>query len=63
MPEYSELLLQIADNIATLTLNRPARLNALGVQLAAELRAALTELEANGAVRVLVLTGAGERAF
>jgi enoyl-CoA hydratase len=59
---YEQLRLSVADGVATLTLSRPERLNALGAQLVEELRAALDTVEAGGA-RALILTGAGERAF
>lgn len=49
--------------IATLTLNRPAARNALDRQLAADLLAALTDLHARAALRAVVVTGAGDRAF
>jgi enoyl-CoA hydratase len=49
--------------IAVLTLNRPAAMNALSRALRLELSAALVEVEADEAVRAVVLTGAGERAF
>lgn len=48
--------------VATLTLHRPERLNAITAELAADLRAALDEAEADDAVRVIRLKGAG-RAF
>jgi enoyl-CoA hydratase/carnithine racemase len=60
---YEQLSLSLADGVATLTLSRPERLNALGAQLVDELRAALDGLEAGGATRALIITGAGERAF
>src|SRR4051812_9022019 len=49
--------------VAVVTLNRPEAMNALSKALRAELRRALTELDADPSVKVLVLTGAGERAF
>jgi enoyl-CoA hydratase/carnithine racemase len=51
------------DGIAVLTLNRPEKLNALSTALLAEFSAALDAVEADPAVRVLILTGAGEKAF
>ncbi len=48
---------------AVLTLNRPDAMNALSRQLRAELAAAVRALEADPEVRVLILTGAGQRAF
>jgi enoyl-CoA hydratase len=51
------------DAVAILTLRRPNALNAINRQLLAELSAAVAETAAADAVRVLVLTGSGERAF
>ncbi|MEI7772234.1 MAG: enoyl-CoA hydratase-related protein [Chloroflexales bacterium] len=59
---YEQLTFVVVDAVATITLNRSDRLNALGARLTAELRAALDAVE-DGAVRALILTGAGERAF
>ena len=55
-----ELLCSISDQIATLTLNRPEKRNALSDRLTPALRASLLELEANGDVRVIVITGSGK---
>jgi enoyl-CoA hydratase len=52
-----------SDRVATVTLNRPERLNALDAQMIAELHDAFTALDADPAVGAIVLTGAGERAF
>jgi enoyl-CoA hydratase len=49
--------------IAVVTVNRPDAMNAVDVQHAEELRARLTELASDPDVRVIVLTGAGEKAF
>lgn len=51
------------DGVAVVTLNRPDAMNALSKALRAELHRALSELDADPAVKVIVLTGAGERAF
>src|SRR5262249_51543863 len=56
------LLVERADGVATLTLNRPEALNALSRELRRALRQALDELPRAGDVDVLVLTGTG-RAF
>ncbi len=58
----SDLRLEIADGVATVTLDRPEALNALTVPLKEELRAAFDALATDDAVRAIVLTGAG-RAF
>jgi 2-(1,2-epoxy-1,2-dihydrophenyl)acetyl-CoA isomerase len=56
---YKCLLYGVEDRVATLTLNRPERLNALGDTLREDLYAALAQAAADPAVRVIVLTGAG----
>jgi enoyl-CoA hydratase/carnithine racemase len=60
---YEQLTLTVEDGIALITLNRPERLNAMGVRLTAELLAALEEVQSRREARVLILTGAGTRAF
>lgn len=62
-PLFEQLTLTIEAGIATITLRRSERLNALGVRLTAELLAALEAVEESGAARALILTGAGPRAF
>jgi enoyl-CoA hydratase/carnithine racemase len=57
------VLLEIDDDIAMLTLNRPERLNALSYALIDRLMARLDLIEVEAAVRAVILTGAGERAF
>lgn len=52
-----------ADGIATLTVNRPEKLNALNAQTISELGEAVAEIATNGSIRGVVLTGAGEKAF
>lgn len=51
------------DAVATVTLNRPEAMNALSRALRAEFAAAMRGLAADDAIRAIVLTGAGERAF
>lgn len=58
---YQTISLDIADDVATVTLNRPDKLNAFSVEMHEELRAAIKEIKAAKA-RAMVLTGAG-RAF
>lgn len=57
------LLLDVADGIATVTLNRPHALNAINRALAQALSATCGLLRDRDDVRVVILTGAGERAF
>ena len=51
------------DGIAVLTLNRPRALNAVSIELAEALAAALENCGTDGATRAIVLTGTGDRAF
>ena len=53
----------VADHIAVITINRPKVLNALDVPTLLELETVFDRLERNDDVRVIVMTGAGERAF
>ena len=62
MAAYDRVLVEIADGIGTITLNRPEKLNALDRALCDELREALAMLTTSDGVRVVVITGAG-RAF
>src|SRR2546429_9846556 len=55
---YSTLLLDISGSLATITLNRPEKRNAISTQMMAELQTALDEIE-RGHARVGILTGAG----
>jgi enoyl-CoA hydratase/carnithine racemase len=59
MTEYSEILLDVADGVGTITLNRPDRLNAFTTTMARELVAAFDVTDADDEVRVVLLTGAG----
>ena len=60
-PQY--VLLDVQNGIAVLTLNRPKAYNALKIDLLKELDALLDRLEADAGVRVLIITGSGEKAF
>jgi enoyl-CoA hydratase/carnithine racemase len=56
---YQDILYGVRDRVATITLNRPDRLNAYTERMGEELRAALLRAEGEDAVRAIVLTGAG----
>ncbi|MGD9547092.1 MAG: enoyl-CoA hydratase/isomerase family protein [Candidatus Krumholzibacteriia bacterium] len=60
---YQNILCSVAEGIATVTVNRPDKLNALNRQTIAELTACFRDLAAADEVRVVLLTGAGEKAF
>lgn len=51
------------DGIATLTMNRPAKLNALNAETMAELEQVIGRFESEAAIKALLITGAGEKAF
>jgi enoyl-CoA hydratase/carnithine racemase len=57
------VLVEVAEGVARITLNRPEVRNALNEAMLGELEAALRRLEADPAVRTIVLRGAGDRAF
>lgn len=57
------VLLDIDDQVATVTLNRPAKLNALTLDMVNALADAAATLDADRMVRCVILTGAGDRAF
>src|SRR5262245_18062837 len=57
---YKCLLYEVKDGVATLTLNRPERLNALGDTLRDDLLDAITRSSVDPSVRVMIVTGAGK---
>ena len=59
----NNLLLEIENGIALLTINRPKSLNALNSETLAELNTCLADLEKNADVKVVILTGSGEKSF
>jgi len=60
---YSTLLYEVRDGVAWITLNRPNSLNALNLESARELHHVANRCGSDHAVRAVVLTGAGDRAF
>jgi enoyl-CoA hydratase len=60
---YENIMFEVEGGIATLTFNRPKVLNALTFQTINEVGEAVRSIEADEEVRVLILTGAGDRAF
>lgn len=61
--EYENIIFQVEDGIAWITFNRPKTLNALNTALIEEFSIALDKIFENEDIRVLVLTGAGEKSF
>ncbi|TFH65908.1 MAG: crotonase [Candidatus Zixiibacteriota bacterium] len=60
---FQNITVEISDGKATITINRPKALNARNRETLREIKAAFTELENGGVVRVCIFTGAGEKAF
>ena len=60
---YENILVSQETNSATVTINRPTKLNALNKATIIELQHALTSLDKNKDIRVIILTGSGEKAF
>jgi 2-(1,2-epoxy-1,2-dihydrophenyl)acetyl-CoA isomerase len=56
---YETIILESKDSVATLTLNRPEKLNALNMKMAEELESAVAEIVKDRDVRTLIITGAG----
>src|SRR5256886_5773137 len=60
---FDTLVLERDGAIAAITINRPKVLNALNAQTLDELRRAVLDLQRDAAIRVVILTGAGEKSF
>jgi enoyl-CoA hydratase len=58
-----KLLLDMADGVAVITINNPAKRNALSGDIRGALPGLVTALQADAGVRVVIITGAGDRAF
>ena len=63
MTQYTQILVDKADGVATITLNRPEKMNAYTGTMGAEIIAAMDDIDADDGVRAVIFTGAGERAF
>jgi enoyl-CoA hydratase/carnithine racemase len=59
----NEVLYQVADGVATVTINRPDRRNSISWGVVESMRLRVAEAKADRAVRVVVITGAGDKAF
>jgi enoyl-CoA hydratase len=62
-PDLADVLIGVRDSVATVTLNRPDQRNPLSASMMRDLRAALAWCKTEPVVTVVVLTGAGDRAF
>ena len=63
MPEFRNLQLQVLEGVATLTIHRPDKLNALDADTIGELGDAVRWMAADAAVRGVIVTGSGSKAF
>jgi len=63
MTDYTQIIVEKADGIATITLNRPDKMNAYTRTMGQEIIAAMDDIDADDSVRAVIFTGAGERAF
>lgn len=61
--QFKDIILEKKDHIATLTLNRPDKMNAMSLETREEIVAALKDVGEDDDMRVLILTGAGDKAF
>ena len=61
--KYENILISIEERIATITINRPAKLNALNKATISDLSNAVSALGSDDNVRVIIITGTGEKAF
>ena len=60
---YQTLLTSIENNVLTITINRPEKLNALNKNVFTDLDIALDNIEKNPEIRSVIITGAGPKAF
>ncbi|MGO9449762.1 MAG: enoyl-CoA hydratase/isomerase family protein [Candidatus Binataceae bacterium] len=60
---YETILYEVAGEIATITLNRPAKMNAYTTEMGHEIAHAMLRADADRDARVIIMTGAGDRAF
>ena len=63
MTGYTQIIVDKRDGIATITLNRPDKMNAYTRVMGEEIMAAMDDIDADDSVRAVIFTGAGERAF
>ncbi|MDA0818759.1 MAG: crotonase/enoyl-CoA hydratase family protein [Proteobacteria bacterium] len=63
MTDYTQILVDKADGIATITLNRPEKMNAYTRIMGEEIMAAMDDIDVDDSVRAVIFTGSGDRAF
>ena len=60
MDSFKNIIYEKSNGVATITLNRPNKYNALTIELLTELREAMTDVYDDNAIRVVILTGKGK---
>jgi enoyl-CoA hydratase/carnithine racemase len=63
MPDFTQIILDINDGVATITLNRPEKMNAFTGTMMNEIIAAMDITDADDSVKAVIFTGSGDRAF
>jgi len=63
MPDYENILIEKKNSIAYVTVNRPKVLNALNIATMEDLRRAFHDIKQDSAIRVVIMSGSGEKAF
>jgi enoyl-CoA hydratase len=63
MQKFKNLMLDLKDGILTITIDRPSKLNALNTETIQEIKATMQEVYDNDAVKGVIITGEGDRAF
>lgn len=61
--EYNNILSEVEDDVATITFNRPKALNAMNMETVLELNNAIEKCKEDENIKVVILTGAGDKAF
>jgi enoyl-CoA hydratase len=60
---YSNVFYDVAEGIAEITINRPQLMNALNLETFQELKSAFSKVKEEDAIRIVIMTGSGEKAF
>ena len=60
---YNNIFLEASDRIAKIVINRPKKLNSLNIETIAELHEAISIADNDNNIRIIIITGAGEKAF
>ncbi len=63
MTDYTQILVNKTDGVATITLNRPEKMNAYTRTMGQEIMAAMDDIDSDDSTRAVIFTGAGDRAF